>query len=160
MLRRGGARVISRSSGGKRAGTGRRISRLRTAPKADRPRRLTGWGKGTLAALGAVLLMFGDAFLTVQVHKLSMETHRLRNDLHSLEVDLGTLESEWASRSSRTELEERALELGLKVPRRDQVVLLPAAFLEDMYCESAPGSAELRRALVGNWMRLSPVGIP
>jgi len=159
-LTRSGSRVISRSSGAKHAGTVRRTSRLRAAPKADRPRRLTGWGRGTLVALAAVLLMFGDAFLTVQVHNLSMETHRLRNDLHRLELDLGTLESEWASRSSRMELEERALELGLKVPRQDQVVMLPAAFLEDVYCESAPGSAELRRALVGNWMRLSPVGIP
>ena len=159
-MKRVGSRVISSRSRAKRVGTGRRISRLRSAPRADGPRRPTRWGKVTLAALAAVLLMFGDAFLTVQVHKVSMDTHRLRDELHGLELDLGTLESEWASRSSRTELEERALELGLTVPRPDQIVLLPAAFLEDMRCESRPGSAELRRVLAGNWMRFNPVGIP
>ena len=121
---------------------------------------MTRWGGGTLAALLAVVLIFGDALLTVEVHKVSMETDGLRKKLDRLEMDLGTLESEWASRSSRLELEERALELGLTVPEPAQVVLLPSSFLEDVGAKYTPESAELRRMLVSNWMRLNPMGIP
>ena len=118
------------------------------------------WGGGTLAALLAVLLIFGDALLTVEVDKVSMEADGLRKRLERLHLELGALDSEWASRSSRTELEERALELGLVVPKPDQVVLLPPSFLEDAIAGQPPEAAELRRAVVNNWMRLNPMGIP
>jgi hypothetical protein len=113
-----------------------------------------------MAGLLAVLLIFGDALLTVEVHKVSMETGGLRNDLRRLELDLGTLESEWASRSSRLELAERASELGLTVPEPGQVVVLHPDLLEGVGRGRAPDSAELRRALVNNWMLLNPMGIP
>jgi len=121
---------------------------------------LNRWGGGTLAALLAVLLIFGDALLAVEVHKVSLDADRLRKRLDRLNLELGALESEWASRSSRTELEERALQLGLVVPKPDQVILLPPAFLEDAIAGQQPESAELRRAVVNNWMRFNPMGIP
>jgi hypothetical protein len=121
---------------------------------------LTRWSGGTLAALVAVLLIFGDALLTVEVHKVSLEADGLRKRLERLHLELGVLDSEWASRSSRTELEDKASLLGLAVPKPDQVVLLPASFLEDANTGPRPESAELRRAVVSNWMRLNPMGIP
>jgi hypothetical protein len=130
------------------------------ARQIHRGRRLNRWGGGTLAALLAVLLMFGDALLTVEVHRVSLDADRTRKRLEKLELELGSLESEWASRSSPVELEERASELGLMVPKPDQVVLLTPAFWEDLGAEGSPAPAELRLAFVDKWMRLIPVGIP
>jgi hypothetical protein len=123
-------------------------------------RRRNGWGGGTAAALLAVLLIFGDALLTVEVHRVSLDTDRMRKRLERLQLELGALESQWASRSSRPELEERASQLGLAVPGQDQVVVLTPAFLDVLGAAGSPGPAELRRALVDNWIRLNPMGIP
>jgi hypothetical protein len=164
-VKRAGSNVISRQVKNRSTGTARGVSRAgrgsrgRVVSRVE-GRRLTRWSGATLAALLAVLFIFGDALLTVEVHKVSLEADVLRKRLERIRLDLGTLESEWASRSSRMELEERALELGLVVPKPDQVVLLPSAFLEEVSEGQLPESAKLRRAFVDNWMRLNSVGIP
>ena len=121
---------------------------------------MSKWGGVTLAALVAVMLIFGDALLTVEVHRVSLEADRLTKQLDALSLELGALESQWASRSSRLELEAKASELGLRVPKPDQVVLLPSSFLEIEPPRGPYGPAELRGAFVGNWIRLSSMGIP
>ena len=122
--------------------------------------RFNRWSVATFLALLAVLLVFVDVLLTVEVQRVSLEAHEARKRLDTLSLELGALESQWAARSSHLELDSRAAGLGLSVPEPDQVVLLPAAFLDESSSGRPPGADELRHELLDTWTRLVLVGTP
>ena len=118
------------------------------------------WGITTALALLAVAIIFVDVLLTVEVQRISLETHRLNKEMGIVTTELDALEWHWASRSSHMELGDRAAELGLAVPGPDQVVLLPASFLEARPSGAPSASDELRHEFLKNWTKLVLVGTP
>jgi hypothetical protein len=118
------------------------------------------WGVTTALALLAVAVIFVDVLLTVEVQRVSLETHHLNRDMGIVTTELDALESHWASRSSHLELGDRAARLGLAVPGPDQVVLLPASFLEAHPSGAPRASEELAYEYLENWTKLVLVGTP
>jgi hypothetical protein len=118
------------------------------------------WAVTTALALLAVAFVFVNVLLTVEVQRVSLETHNLNRRMEAVRTELDALESHWAARSSHLELGDKAAKLGFAVPGPDQVVLLPASYL-DSRPSGAPGaSEELCHEFTKSWTKLLVVGMP
>lgn len=118
------------------------------------------WWTTTGLALLAVAVIFVDALLTVEVQRVSLERHHLNRDMATVRTELDALESQCASISSHMELGEKAAKLGLRVPSREQVVMLPASFLEAGPSVGPLSPEELRYGFTKNWIKLLAAGTP
>ncbi len=117
------------------------------------------WTMSTSLALLAVFLIFVDVLLTVEVQGVSLEANSLTRSIDAVTMELDALESHWASGFSHAELDMLATRLGLSAPGPDQVVLLPASFLEDC-APDRPGPAQrLRHTFLNQWMRFAAMGV-
>lgn len=140
---------------------GRAPGRGRVAAWPPLGRRLASrWTVATALALLAVCFMFVEVLLTVEVQRMSLEAHELRKRLEVVSVEVGALESRWASVSSHVELDSKAAQLGLSVPKPGQVVILPASFLEEDARNLPSAAEELRQGYLSAWMRLVAMGAP
>jgi hypothetical protein len=119
---------------------------------------LSRWSVTTCLALLAVTLIFVDVLLTVEVQRFSLEAHSLRKQMRVVSMELGALDSHWAARSSHMELDARANRLGLSVPGPEQVVLLPASFLEERPSGIPSARDELHHELFDTWTKLVLMG--
>lgn len=76
-----------------------------------------------LVACLMVLVVFGY----VQLYEASSEVSRLENELHSLTLEQSQLQSKYEGRIDLKSIQERAGELGLKVPLEEQIIYLNLA---------------------------------
>jgi hypothetical protein len=107
----------------------------------------------------AVLFIFVDALLTVEVQRISLDAHGLRKRIQAVSMELDALESVWAAKSSPLELDSRAAQLGLSVPEPDQVVLLQSGFMDDEEYDRRFTGDELRNEFLRTWTRAVAMGI-
>jgi hypothetical protein len=153
-----------------RRGAGRRSAASRTARyragaagagigSALRRRLASRWSVTTSLALMAVLFVFVDSLLTVEVQRISMDAHDLRKGIQTVSMELDALEAVWASKSSPLELDSRAAQLGLSVPEPGQVVLLQSGFMEDEGTDRRFARDELRDEFLRTWTRAVAMGI-
>ncbi len=160
-LGRGGA--FSRGARGRTA-AGRaaryRASYVGTSIGSVLRRRLASrWSVTTSLALMAVLLVFVDALLTIEVQRISLDAHDLRKQIQAVSMELDALDSVWAAKSSPLELDSRAAQLGLSVPEPDQVVLLQSSFMEDEAEGRRFAGDELRQEFLSAWTCAVAMGI-